>query len=281
MTTTTPLHVLRSSRGVYRGARVALLSGTPGAYEEDECAAYRVAVHTGAPHRIWEWQDGRTQQGPHRRGDVTLTALGERRRVQWDGSTALVSIELEPALLRDAAAGIEVDLAQAEIVGAFSRRDVMLEHFAFALVTELEGGLSNGRLFGEAVALAMATHLVREYGRGRVVRSRQPSGRLAPRTLANVVEYVRTSLADPIALADLAKLANLSAFHFCRSFRESTGLPPHAYVVRERVNEAIRRILGGATLGEAAAGVGFSSQGHLTRHMRRLVGVTPGALRRR
>jgi len=48
--------------------------------------------------------------------------------------------------------------------------------------------------------------------------------------------------------------------------------------VRARVDEAIRLILGGARVSDAAARAGFSSQGHLTRHMRRLVGITPGTL---
>lgn len=272
------MEAIRSSSDLYHGARVALLAGGPGTYALESSAAYRVAVHTGPSHHLWEWQDGQSHDGPHRRGDVGVTAVGESRRVRWDRPTEFVAIELEPEFVFETAAGIDIDLAQAEIVGSFCQRDPRIERLAFALVTELENGLTNGRIFGESVVTALAARLVREYGRGRVPTARDPRGGLAPRTLASVVEYVRASLADPIALADLAKIANLSAFHFGRAFRTSTGLPPHAYVVRERVDEAIRLILGGMPISDAASSVGFSSQGHLTRHMRRLLGITPGAL---
>ncbi|MES1179078.1 MAG: AraC family transcriptional regulator [Myxococcales bacterium] len=274
----TALRVTRSSGDLYGGARVALLAAAPGSLELECSAAYRIAVHTGQPHQLWEWRNGQSHHGPHQRGDVVITALGDSRRVRWDRPTELAAIELTPAFVSEAAAAVGVDLRRADIEGSFSQRDPMFERMAFALVGELEQGLLSGPLFGEALLTAMAVHLVRQYGRGRISTRRGPRGGLAPRVLARVIEFLHASLAAPIALADLAKIANLSAFHFGREFRTSTGLPPHAYLIRERVDEAVRLILDGARVSDAAASVGFTSQGHLTRHMRRLLGVTPGAL---
>jgi AraC family transcriptional regulator len=105
-------------------------------------------------------------------------------------------------------------------------------------------------------------------------------GGLAPHVLARVVDLVRTSFDRSITLAELAKTANLSPWHFARQFRASTGVTPHAYIVRVRVHEAARLILAGARPDEAAERVGFAGRGHLTRHMRRWMGVAPGALAR-
>ncbi|APR75516.1 Transcriptional regulator, AraC family protein [Minicystis rosea] len=261
----------------YRGAAVSLVSLAPGGYAVEDAPAFRVAVHAGAPHRLWEWHDGRSQDAPHQRGDVVVTAAGESRRVRWDRPSALVSIDLAPAFVRAVAEGLDVDLDRARIAGTFSHRDPLIEHLAFAWLAEVRAGMPGGALLGESMATALAVHLVRGYATNGVDR-RAPRGGLAPRTLGRVVDFVHASLPTPIALADMARLADLSAFHFARQFRASTGIAPHAYVVRARVHEATRLVLSGVRAGEAAARVGFHSQGHLTRHMRAWLGVTPGML---
>jgi AraC family transcriptional regulator len=117
--------------------------------------------------------------------------------------------------------------------------------------------------------------------RGDARSARRPArGGLAPHVLARVVELVRLSYDTPLSLADLAKVAGLSPYHFARQFHVSTGVAPHAYVVRARVHEAARLILAGERLDDAAARVGFAGRGHLSRHMRRWMGVAPGALAR-
>jgi AraC family transcriptional regulator len=68
---------------------------------------------------------------------------------------------------------------------------------------------------------------------------------------------------------------------FARLFKEATGLPPHQYVLARRV-ERTRQLLQGAgdlSLSEVAAHVGFSDQSQLSRHLKRLIGDTPGQFR--
>jgi len=267
---------LTSGRG-YRDAIVSFVALAPGAYSVEGAATFRVGVHAAAPHRLWEWHEGRSHDAPHRHGDVVVTAEGESRRVRWDRASALVSIDLAPSFVRATAASLGVDIDRARVVGSFSHRDPMLEHLAFAAIAEVRAGMPSGPLFGDAIATAVAARLVRGYARaGRAPRG--PRGGLAPHVLARVVELVHASLSEAIGLADMARVAELSAFHFARQFRASTGVAPHAYVVRARVHEAARLLLAGARASDAAARAGFHSQGHLTRHMRRWLGVTPGAI---
>jgi hypothetical protein len=59
-------------------------------------------------------------------------------------------------------------------------------------------------------------------------------------------------------------------------FKQSTGLAPHQFVIRCRVERA-KELLLHSSLGIAdiAAEVGFANQSHLNRHFKRIVGVTP------
>jgi AraC family transcriptional regulator len=96
-----------------------------------------------------------------------------------------------------------------------------------------------------------------------------------------VTDYVHDYLDQDLGLAEIAGVAHLSPCHFARLFKRSTGLPPHQYVIARRVERAQALLrAGGLTAGEVAVAVGFSDQAQLTRHFKRLVGVTPARFRR-
>jgi AraC family transcriptional regulator len=106
-------------------------------------------------------------------------------------------------------------------------------------------------------------------------------GGLAPWQVRRVTTHVETNLDTAITTKDLAMLARLSLFHFCRAFRDSFGESPHGYVTRRRVERAQGLMLTtNATLGQIAAECGFTDQAHLSRLFRRIVGESPGVWRR-
>ncbi|WP_437547313.1 helix-turn-helix transcriptional regulator [Sorangium sp. So ce367] len=89
------------------------------------------------------------------------------------------------------------------------------------------------------------------------------------------MEYLRERLAESITLDDLAAHASLDKFHLCRAFRAQIGMPPHMYLTHLRVQRAQQLLTRGVRASELAPRVGFYDQSQLTRHFRRIVGVTP------
>jgi AraC-like DNA-binding protein len=104
----------------------------------------------------------------------------------------------------------------------------------------------------------------------------RPSAREAD---ALAAERVRDCLQDdPSATTDLSTLAQrtgMSRFRVLRVFKRHFGLPPHAYQLRVRLGLAQKALRAGAQPAEVAADLGFVDQSHMTRHFRRLLGVTP------
>ena len=105
---------------------------------------------------------------------------------------------------------------------------------------------------------------------------RKPSG-LSARRLEAILGYIGEHLHAALTLRDLAAVVHLSPYHFARRFKESTGLPPHRYIIARRIERAKQLLRGEEelTLAQVAARTGFWDQGHFTRHFKRLVGVTP------
>ncbi|MFF0186983.1 AraC family transcriptional regulator [Streptomyces sp. NPDC005244] len=89
-------------------------------------------------------------------------------------------------------------------------------------------------------------------------------------------ELLDARLVEGIALDEAARLVHAHPAHLVRAFSGAFGIAPHQYLMSRRVDRARRLLLDGRPPGEVAAATGFYDQSHLTRHFRRLVGVTPG-----
>jgi AraC-like DNA-binding protein len=88
--------------------------------------------------------------------------------------------------------------------------------------------------------------------------------------------YIEERFAEGLSLTQLADHVALSPYYLLRVFRDQVGMPPYAYLESVRVRQAQRLIEAGRPLADVAAQVGFSSQSHLTRRFKQIVGVTPG-----
>ncbi len=93
--------------------------------------------------------------------------------------------------------------------------------------------------------------------------------------------YLQNHLAEPLSLDDLAKVAGMTKYHFVRTFRELTGLPPMAYLRRLRVSAAATLLLNTALpLKAIAPQVGLGDEYHLSRVFRKENGLAPSQFRR-
>lgn len=106
-------------------------------------------------------------------------------------------------------------------------------------------------------------------------------GGLAPWQIRRVKSYVESNLDKTIRIQELADIARLSCFHFCRAFRASVHQSPHGYVTQRRVARAsVLMLTTRASLCNIAVDCGLADQAHFTRLFRKVVGESPGAWRR-
>ena len=135
-------------------------------------------------------------------------------------------------------------------------------------------------LFADYVSLALGSHVAQAYGGMKsVVALRQ--GGLAAWQERRAKELISANLEENLSTGDLARECSLSAGHFARAFRRSTGLSPHKWLVWCRVEKAHALLRdGGLSLAEIARACGFADQSHFTRAYTRLRGISPGAWRR-
>jgi AraC-like DNA-binding protein len=95
------------------------------------------------------------------------------------------------------------------------------------------------------------------------------------RAAERVRECLQQDTAATIDLSSLASQTGMSRYQALRAFKRRYGLPPHTYQLRVRLGLAQRSLRDGVQPAHVAAEYGFVDQSHLTRHFKRLMGVTP------
>lgn len=253
---------------------IALRSGGPGVVEIPELDAPRIAVYIGKPVRLYCMHGRECHSGLAIHGDIDI--IPGRMPSRWEmeePDTALV-LRLGCHVLREAADEFGLK-DRIEIRSRFRVRDYQIEQIAWALMAEAQSGYPSGRLYLDCMATALAVQLLRNHNSSAINSPSAVPG-MSPRKLRQVQCHIEDNLGFNLSLGMIAEAAGMSISHLKSTFRMSTGMPVHQYVIQRRVERAAVMLREGRlTIGEIAAEVGFTHQSHLAMHMKRLMGVTP------
>ena len=159
-------------------------------------------------------------------------------------------------------------------------RDVQILHLGLMLQAELAAGCPGGWLYGEALATALAVHLLQHYAVCQPTVQAYGGG-LPKASLRRVLAYMQEHLAHDLSLPELAGVVQMSPYYFSRLFKQSTGLSLHRYLLHQRMERA-KHLLADPRrrIGDVSQGLGFTNQSHFTTTFRALVGTTPCAHQR-
>ncbi|WP_174874688.1 AraC family transcriptional regulator [Vogesella oryzae] len=108
-----------------------------------------------------------------------------------------------------------------------------------------------------------------------LARGPRPARTQGALRFAPVLDYLRANLGERLTLEQLAAVADLSPYHFLRSFRAQYHVTPQQMLMALRLLEAKRLLAAGMRPALVAASTGLSDQSHLTRAFVRRYGVTP------
>ena len=212
-------------------------------------------------------------------GTVQVTEPGAQARCLFRGPYDVLHLHVPNVLI--AKLGGEAPASEAAPLrsGPALTQDPVVERLARALVAADEVAGPCAQLYVECIATAIVTRLLastrRTPGTGR-----PKVAELARWRLRRVTEYVEANLAESVSLADLAAAAGLTRMHFAAQFRAATGLPPHEYLLRRRIERAQEMLAEDReALVDIALSVGFQTQSHFTSVFKRFVGQPPRAWR--
>jgi AraC-like DNA-binding protein len=202
---------------------------------------------------------------------------GADSRMQFDGQAGSFVLYFRPgviaSLLESEGKGAD---ALAPIVGRHLPR---VAHLLGLIESELRRPSLGSRLMIDGLLRAIAGLLVSN----DAVTTAEPPERiyLSPPKLKRVIDFIEANLQESIGLDDLARAAGLSANHFLRVFKLTTGETPYHFLRTRRLERARHLLSDNAMpLAELALECGFANQAHFTAAFSREVGISPGRYRR-
>jgi AraC family transcriptional regulator len=211
-------------------------------------------------------------------GFVAVLPSGHPVRWSWKSRISFSLLALDPAFLRQVAKEhLGMDPGKVQLAFAEREQDPAIATIAAALAREAVRGDAGSRVYAGSLANILAVHLLRNYAVPDGTE-RQPTPTSVPRAVSRALSFIQQNHSGDISLADIAEAARMSPFHFTRLFKRAIGVAPYQYLIQMRVNSARALITaggGGYSLAEIATSVGFADQSHLTRHFKKVLGVTP------
>ncbi|OYW23725.1 MAG: hypothetical protein B7Z55_03290 [Planctomycetales bacterium 12-60-4] len=209
-------------------------------------------------------------------GDVFFCPAHVTTTVRCEKEYESILLCLSPAVFNRIADQLD-DAPTASMAPAIMRRDTFIHQIVGSLAEEVDRKHQIGApLMSNSLATALSIHLMREYvGTCHIP---QTVSRLSGIELDRLYQYIELNIDSPLTVTDLASFVGKSPYHFSRLFKASTGTSPHKYVISRRVERARELLRAGRGIVDVALATGFSSQSHLSHHIRRAFGCTPGEL---
>jgi AraC family transcriptional regulator len=208
--------------------------------------------------------------GRDRPGVLTFVPAGvERRGFYRDVDLSYSALWIDPGLRLPGCEGLR------DLPVLVNKSDSVISTLLSSLRAEMSLGQKPDTVYVEHLVGLIS---IRMAALNRVQLPTVRHGRLGRRVLARLQEHIDAHLGSDITLSELASIADMPADTFARRFKATTGRPPYAYVIEERIRRAELLLReDNSPISTIAFRLGFSSQSHFTATFRRLRGVTPRA----
>jgi AraC family transcriptional regulator len=239
-----------------------------------------IMAYNGVMQRM-ERRTGRSVAiGTFRPGVVIVIPAGSSSRWDIPKPVDVVQLYLPQTTLERVAR--EADTASpTDLLERTAHPDHITSRLLLSAAEGLEGNGALDTLFRHQLTDLLATRILAAHT-GAPSTFQPTVGGLSPKVLLRAIERLRSESDADVSLAALASDAGLSRFHFCRAFKESTGLSPHAWLRQHRLEQAMNMLRDtDASIVSIAVALGYASQTAFAAAFKRVTGETPSDWRRR
>jgi AraC family transcriptional regulator len=254
---------------------------TPGPAEYGEFAptTYLVFLYDNEPVKIEGRFGGVSRQEQVHPGQLWVVPQHVAHYCMFGGPHGGVVLSIGSAELERHAHTL-VDGQNTQLTPQINVEDAQLRHTMLGLLAVARDEPSPDALVTDLLVQAICVRILKRYGRSKpragIVRGGLPAARLR-----RVLDYIHSNLGRNIRLLELAEISSTSLYHFVTLFKQSTGLSPYQYVLRQRIERAKGMLLERKpTILDVSLSLGFEHPNNFARTFRRLTGASPTQFRR-
>jgi len=232
-----------------------------------------ISVHVAGTVNLLQRRGGSSAIKHLTAGDVIVTPAGEPKTWRHSGEAMVIVLRLAPTYVERIA--LEEGLSRVELQDNFGTRDTCAEQLGKKLLSGLETEGEASQIYVETLANQLALHLLQTYSATQSLAERR-AAKLSPFKLQRAIDYIDEHLRDDLTLSSISEALAMSPGHFAHALRQSTGLPPHRYVLERRIERA-KSLLRQTELPitEVAQLIGCASHSHFSVLFHRSTGCSP------
>ncbi|GGY91634.1 helix-turn-helix domain-containing protein [Novosphingobium colocasiae] len=232
-------------------------------------------VHIAGKPNVRTWMRDGWSETASLPGCATIVPAGQPTGWLVDGELDVVTLSVASE-----------ELQRAPIHDQFKRmRFAFSDPLGVALTRQVLGELYTPQtpardVYVGALVDALKAHMLR--GPASATAADIPTAAFSSHRIHTIMNAILDRPEDSHNLEALAERAGLTPTHFCRVFKRATGVSPHQYVMRARLDRARLMLEQSDTpMARIADALGFTSQSHFTRAFRQFAGETPSDFRKR
>jgi AraC family transcriptional regulator len=270
-----PTYITPANVGQWKGV---LLEETiylpPAELLQPQVKEHRIAVNIGDPVYCEYKTGNKWVPIVYPEGSFAIIPNGQGNQIRWFQKMNNIIITLDHKYTNELFEENNLELAEKR-----AATDETVWQIAKAFKDELTNPGYGGPVYGDSLAIALAIHIGSKYRKNKKVIY-SPRGKLPAVRLRSIIEYIHLHIGDNIGIEELSVQACLSPFHFCRIFKTTTGLAPHQYILRLKIDRAIHLIRHKkSSLRDIAYKLGFTDPAHFSNSFKKVTGFTPAQLK--
>ena len=246
--------------------------------QHDSTQYERPEHHTLSCYLAGGWQTYRRDQPSLRGAPGKLCLLPAEHHSAWvvNGPLEFAHLYISPErLTRDSLWLLDREPREIQLSAATFYEDQQLSHDCRLLALASPNNADS--LLCTSVSQRIVDRLLTHHSQRSV---REYRGGLSPHVRNRLREFIEAHLEQSLTLDDLARVANLSPYHFNRMFRHSFGQTPHAWVMQRRTQRAFSLLQRSTQdIEQVASQCGFADARHLRRHLRQHYQLTAQQIR--
>lgn len=244
-----------------------------GSYELPALPSPTFVVHIAGKPRVKTWDRDGWSEASSIPGCATIIPSGRPTGWLVDGELDVVTLSIAEDQLRAVPARDQfhrMRFAFSDPLGVALTRQVLAELYA--------PETPERNVYVSTLVDALKAHMLR--GPADANATAFPTSDFSAYRIHHVMNAVLTHPEEEHTVESLAAEVGLTPSHFCRVFKRATGLSPHQYVMKARLERAQEMLSSTElTVAQISEALGFGSQSHFTRAFRSFAGQTPSAWR--